>query len=67
MGDDIRATERQPGKFQNHPGYEDEGEHIAEENQKETEPGVHDGWVVQRLANGQVAIQGHHSHVEENG
>ena len=66
MRDDIGATERQTGELQNYSSHQKEGKHIAEENQKETDPGVHDGWVVQRLANGQVTIQGHHSHMEEN-
>ena len=64
MGDHIVFTKMQPGHEQGVQHGMERGQYPGQQNQEETEPGAHDGGVVQGEADGHVAVIGH-GHKEE--
>ena len=64
MGDHIVFTKMQPGHEQGVQHGMERGQHPGQHHQEETEPGAHDGGVVQGEADGHVAVIGH-GHKEE--
>ena len=64
---DIRAAEPELGFLQGGGDDGEEPNHPADHHQLHTDWTIHDGWVVERAADGHIAIKGHDREDQEGG